>query len=137
MTSGNVQPLHFPLCFDMRKHYFVAWEQQRRRPACTCVQSDQCHCYSLSGKNQPLKMGRNARKLTLAFLTRYDLKQPAQLQRKLEFLHTLEKYLNVECSLEKSLKIKSALKRTGKSLKSLEKSLYSTIFCRTAQLMET
>ena len=33
--------------------------------------------------------------------------------------------------LEKSLKIKSALKSTGKSLKSLEKSLNSTIFCRT------
>ena len=31
----------------------------------------------------------------------------------------------------KSLKIKSALKSTGKSLKSLEKSLNSTIFCRT------
>ena len=29
-----------------------------------------------------------------------------------------------------SLKIKSALKSTGKSLKSLEKSLNSTIFCR-------
>ena len=38
----------------------------------------------------------------------------------------LEKYLNL-----KSLKIKSVLKSTGKSLKSLEKSLNSTIFCRT------
>ena len=43
----------------------------------------------------------------------------------------LEKYLNLEGFLEKSLKIKSALKSTGKSLKSLEKSLNSTIFCRT------
>ena len=40
-----------------------------------------------------------------------------------------EKYLNSEGFLEKSLKIKSALKSTGKSLKSLEKSLNSTIFC--------
>ena len=37
--------------------------------------------------------------------------------------HRLEKYLNLEGFLEKSLKIKSALKSTGKSLKSLEKSL--------------
>ena len=37
----------------------------------------------------------------------------------------LEKYLNLEGFLEKSLKIKSALKSTGKSLKSLEKSLNS------------
>ena len=44
--------------------------------------------------------------------------------------HRLEKYLNVEGFLEKSLKIKSALKSTGKSLKSLEKSLNSTIYCR-------
>ena len=45
--------------------------------------------------------------------------------------HRLEKYLNLEGFLEKSLKIKSTLKSTGKSLKSLEKSLNSTIFCRT------
>ena len=45
--------------------------------------------------------------------------------------HRLEKYLNLEGFLEKSLKIKSALKSTGKSLKSLEKSLNSTILCRT------
>ena len=45
--------------------------------------------------------------------------------------HRLEKYLNLEGYLEKSLKIKSALKITGKSLKSLEKFLNSTIFCRT------
>ena len=43
----------------------------------------------------------------------------------------LEKYLNLEDFLEKSLKVKSALKSTGKSLKGLEKSLNSTIFCRT------
>ena len=43
----------------------------------------------------------------------------------------LEKYLNLEGFLEKSLNIKYALKSTGKSLKSLEKSLNSTIFCRT------
>ena len=41
------------------------------------------------------------------------------------------KYLNLEGFLERSLKIKSALKSTGKSLKSLEKSLNSTILCRT------
>ena len=39
----------------------------------------------------------------------------------------LEKYLNLEGFLEKSLKIKSALKSTGKSLKSLEKPLNCTI----------
>ena len=38
----------------------------------------------------------------------------------------LEKYLNLEGFLEKSLKNKSGLKSTGKSLKSLEKSLNST-----------
>ena len=42
--------------------------------------------------------------------------------------HRLEKYLNLEGFLEKSLKIKSVLKSAGKSLKSLEKSLNSTIF---------
>ena len=45
--------------------------------------------------------------------------------------HRLEKYLNLEGFLEKSLKNKSALKSTGKSLKSPEKSLNSTIFCST------
>ena len=45
--------------------------------------------------------------------------------------HRLEKYLNSEGFLEKSLKIKYALKSTGKLLKSLEKSLNSTIFYRT------
>ena len=45
--------------------------------------------------------------------------------------HRLEKYLNLEGFLEKSLKIKSALKSTGKSLKGLENSLNSSIFCRT------
>ena len=47
-------------------------------------------------------------------------------------VHTdLLKYLNLEGFLEKFLKIKYALKSTGKSLKSLEKSLNSTIFFRT------
>ena len=45
--------------------------------------------------------------------------------------HRLEKYLNLEGFLEKSLKIKYALKRTGKSLIGLEKSLNSSFFCRT------
>ena len=45
--------------------------------------------------------------------------------------HRLEKYLNLDGFLEKSLKTKSALKSTGKSLICLEKSLNSTIFCRT------
>ena len=45
--------------------------------------------------------------------------------------HRLEKYLNLEGLLENSLEIKSALKSTGKSLKSLEKSLNSSVFCRT------
>ena len=43
----------------------------------------------------------------------------------------LENFLNLGGFLEKSLKIKSALKSTGKSLKGLEKSLNSSIFCRT------
>ena len=43
----------------------------------------------------------------------------------------LEKYLNLEGSIEKSLKIKYALKSTGKSLECLEKSLNASIFCRT------
>ena len=42
-------------------------------------------------------------------------------------LHRLVKYLNLEGFLEKSLEMKSALKSTGKLLKSLEKSLNSTI----------
>ena len=42
----------------------------------------------------------------------------------------LEMYVNLEGFLEKSLNIKSALKSTGKSPKSFEKSLNSTIFCR-------
>ena len=45
--------------------------------------------------------------------------------------HRLEKYLNSKGFLEKSLKIKYALKSTRKSLKCLEKSLNSSIFCRT------
>ena len=45
--------------------------------------------------------------------------------------HRLEKYLNIEGFLEKYLKMKSALKSTGKSLNGLEKSLNSTILCRT------
>ena len=45
--------------------------------------------------------------------------------------HRLEKYLNLVGFLENFLKIKSALKSNGKSLESLEKSLNSTIFCRT------
>ena len=36
---------------NTRKHVFVAVEQQRRRSACTSVQSDQRLCYSLSGKD--------------------------------------------------------------------------------------
>ena len=42
--------------------------------------------------------------------------------------HRLEKYLNLEGFLDKSLKIKYALKRSGKSLKDLKKSLNSSIF---------
>ena len=45
--------------------------------------------------------------------------------------HRLEKYLNIQDCLEKSLHIKFALKSTGKSIKGLEKSLNSTIFCWT------
>ena len=51
----------------------------------------------------------------------------------------LKSTLNLEGFVEKFLKIKSALKSTGKALKSLEKCLDSTIYCRTlkALLMET
>ena len=52
------------------------------------------------------------------------------LSLSLQGSHMLEKYLNLEGFLEKFMKVKSALKSTGKSLKSLEKSLNSTIFCR-------
>ena len=45
--------------------------------------------------------------------------------------HRLENYLILEGFLEKSLKIKYALKRNRKSLECLEKSLNSSIFCRT------
>ena len=45
--------------------------------------------------------------------------------------HLLEKYLNLEGFLEKSLKIKYSLKTSGKSLKYFEKTLNSSIFCRT------
>ena len=63
----------------------------------------------------PLYLGLDARKPVLGFAGS----------------HRLEKYVNLEASLEKSLKIKSALKSTENSVKSLEKSLNSTIFCRT------
>ena len=35
---------------DARNPDFVAWEQQRRRPACASTQSDLRLCYSLSKK---------------------------------------------------------------------------------------
>ena len=44
--------------------------------------------------------------------------------------HRLEKNWNFEGFLGKSLKIQYALKSTGKSLKHLEKSFNSSIFCR-------
>ena len=53
---------------------------------------------------------------------------PNCLPRLSQGSHRLEKYLNLEGFLEKSLKIKS-LKSTGKSHKSFEKSLNSTILC--------
>ena len=49
----------------------------------------------------------------------------------LQGLHRLERKLNLEGFLEQSFKIKSAFKSPRKSLKSLEKSLNSAIFCRT------
>ena len=62
----------------------------------------------------------------------YQSNQKVSAKRRLmQGLHRLEKYLNLEGFLEKSLKIKSALKSTGKSLKCLEKSFNSGIFCRT------
>ena len=45
--------------------------------------------------------------------------------------YRLKKYLNLEGFLEKSLEIMYALICTGKSLKCPEKSLNSSIFCRT------
>ena len=45
--------------------------------------------------------------------------------------HRLEWYLNLEGFLEKSSKIISAMKSIKKLLKSLEKSLNSTIICKT------
>ena len=49
--------------------------------------------------------------------------------------HRLEKYLNLKGFLEKSLKTKYASLSTGKSLKGLEKSLNSSIFCRTLTML--
>ena len=54
-----------------------------------------------------------------------------QLQYKQRVRTGLKKYLNLEGFFEKSLKIKYSLKSTGKSLKCLEKTLNSSIFCRT------
>ena len=48
---------------------------------------------------------------------------------RLQGLHRLEKYMNLEGFLEKSLKMKYALKSTGKLHNNLEKSLNSSIFC--------
>ena len=45
----------------------------------------------------------------------------------------LLKYLNLEGFFENSLKIKSALKSTGKSLKSLEKSLFFSVGLSTVE----
>ena len=58
---------------------------------------------------------------------------PLMCQLGLDYIqgsHRLEKYLNLEGFLENALKIKSAMKSTGTTFKSLEKSLNSTIFCR-------
>ena len=52
------------------------------------------------------------------------------MDKKIQGLHRLEKYLNVEGFLEKSLKIKLALKSAGKLHKGLEKLLNPSIFCR-------
>ena len=52
---------------------------------------------------------------------------PKQRHSKYPCSHRLEKYLNIQDCLEKSLKIKSALKRTWKTVKGLEKSLNVTI----------
>ena len=49
------------------------------------------------------------------------------LEKSLNLKGFLEKSLNLEGFIEKPLKIESVLKSTGKSLKSLEKSLNSTI----------
>ena len=50
----EVPPLHLPNSRIIHVNWFqghVLPEQQRRRPACVCAQSDQRLCYSLSGKN--------------------------------------------------------------------------------------
>ena len=70
-----------------------------------CSRVDRCETYLVSCKNILIKV--------------------------MQGWHRLEKYLILEGFLEKSLKIKSTLKSTGKSLKSLEKFLNSTIFCKT------
>ena len=56
-----------------------------------------------------------------------NLNLPLFSKNMIQGLHRLEKYLNFEGFLETSLKIKAALKSTGKSLKSLGKSVNSTI----------
>ena len=65
------------------------------------------------------------------FQENISVKLSKTAQNKTQCSHRLEKYLNSEGFFEKSLKIKSALKSTGKLLKGLEKSLNSSIFCRT------
>ena len=63
------------------------------------------------------------------FYSKFCLSSPIVVRLfPLQGSHRLERYLNLESFLEKYLKIKSALKSTGKSLKSLEKSLNSTFF---------
>ena len=49
----------------------------------------------------------------------------------LQSSHMFEKYLNLEGFLEMSLKIKICLEKFWKSTQSIEKSLNSSIFCRT------
>ena len=72
-------------------------------------------------------------KLTKAMTIAVDLGRKATKQTNIYQCHqrfAQEKYLNLEGFLDKSLKIKYAWKSTGKSLKSLEKSLISTISVR-------
>ena len=54
-------------------------------------------------------------------------------KKQIQGSHLLEKYLNIQDSLEKSLKIKFALKSTRKTLKGLEKALNFTIYRRIQQ----
>ena len=89
---------------------------------CVCRTSENCKSLVLQDKcNIKIFLSTECYRLML-YVWQSGL-VPLQFWERTPGSHRHEKYLNCEGFLEKSLKIKSALKSTGKSLKSLEKSL--------------